>query len=156
AWYPAPHRDGTPAPYMPGADRLRSLAASVGLNNSFGPVWTRIESNALESHSFDPAPVIADRKLPVLIFSPGGGTTPIAYTTQMEELASYGYLILGVVHTFDAPAVVFPDGRVVTAANDYWSRLHREIPDNEGFEKRVSDMFAADIRMVVDKLAELN
>jgi len=156
AWYPAAHSDGTPAAYMPGADRLRPIAASAGLTNSFGPVWTQIESNVLRSHSFDKASAIPNLKLPVLVFSPGGGTTPIAYTTQMEELASYGYLVVGVVHTDDAPAVVFPDGRVVTAANDYWARLHREIPDNEAFERRVSDIFAGDIRLVIDKLVELN
>jgi dienelactone hydrolase len=156
AWYPASHSDGTPAAYMPGADRLRLIAASTGLTNSFGPVWAQIESNDLRSHSFDNASVIPNLRLPVLVFSPGGGTTPVAYTSQMEELASYGYLVVGVAHTYDAPAVVFPDGRVVTASNEYWAGLHREIPDNEAFERRISDMFAEDIHLVIDKLTELN
>src|SRR5215510_16053585 len=56
AWYPAAATSAAiAAAYMPGADRLRPIAASTGLTNSFGPVWARIESNDLKSHSFDRA-----------------------------------------------------------------------------------------------------
>jgi hypothetical protein len=154
AWYPASNANATAGSYMPGVARVRSIAASVGLNNAFGPSWARIESDDLRSHSFDLAPVIPDSKLPVLVFSPGGGMMPIAYTTQMEELASYGYLVVGVVHTYESPVVVFPDGRVITAANDYWARIRSE--DSEGFEKTISNLLAEDIRFVISKLVELN
>jgi Platelet-activating factor acetylhydrolase, isoform II len=157
AWYPASSAGGGAAsPYMPGADRLRPIAAAIGLDRLFGPSWAKIESNELRSHSVDRAPLIADRTLPLLVFVPGGGTTPIAYTTQMEEFASYGYLVVGVAHTYEAPFVLFPDGRVVTAAIDYWSRLRSEIPDSEKLERTTSDILALDVRFVIDKFAELN
>jgi Platelet-activating factor acetylhydrolase, isoform II len=155
-WYPASNVNGAAGPYMPGADRLHAIATGIGLSNQFGPIWMRIESNELRSHAFDNAPIILDRKLPVLVFAPGGGTTPITYTTQMEELASHGYCVVGVVHTYEVPAVVFPDNRVVTAANAYWARLGSQIPDTETLEKTISDILAQDIRFVIDKLIELN
>jgi hypothetical protein len=155
AWYPA-SGDGVAGAYLPGAERLGPIASAIGVTNLFGPSWTRIESNELRSHSLDRATLIPDRKLPVLIFASGGGTTPIAYTTQMEEFASHGYLVVGVVHTYEAPFVVFPDGRVVTAANDYWARLRNEIPDSEKFEQAISDMLAQDIRFAIDRLIALD
>lgn len=155
-WYPAANPSGAAGPYMPGVEKLRSVATSVGLNNMFGPSWTRIESNKLRSHSFDNAQVSAAQKLSVLIFSPGGGMIPTAYTTQLEELASYGYFVAGVFHTYEAPVVLFHDNRVVTPANDYWAKLRTQIPDSEELEKAISNLLAQDIRFVIDKLIELN
>src|SRR4030095_6447204 len=148
-WYPASSAGGAASPYIPGAERLRPIASAIGLDRLFGPNWTKIESNELRSHSVDGAPLIPDRTLPALVFVPGGGTTPIAYTTQMEELASYGYIVVGVAHTYEAPFVLFPDGRVVTPANDYWVQLRSEIPDSEKLERTISDMLALDVRFVI-------
>ena len=135
-WYPA-SGSGSVGAYLPGADRLRSSAGAIGVGNLFGPIRGRIESNELRSNSLDQASSLPDRKFPVLVFAPGGGATPIAYTTQMEELASYGYFVVGVVHTYEAPFTLFPDGRIIIAANDYWSRLRNEIPDSEKLDPMV-------------------
>jgi hypothetical protein len=44
---------------------------------------------------------------------------------------------------------------VVTAAHDYLDRLRRESGNTESFEKSLTDLRAADLRFVVDKLEEL-
>jgi hypothetical protein len=154
-WYPAAKPGRNPASYMPGVERLVSSAAGESLSNLFGPSWRSIASNELRTHSFDKAPVASGTKLPILIFSPGGGVPVVAYTTQMEDLASHGYVVIGVDHTYEAPGVVFPDGRVVTAAHDFLNRLRRQSANTESFEKSLTDMRAADLRFVVDKLQEL-
>jgi hypothetical protein len=81
--------------------------------------------------------------------------TVIAYTTQMEELASHGYVVVGVEHPSEAPGIVFPDGRVVTRSSEFWDRLRRDTPDSESFEKKVTETEAADIVFVIDRLASL-
>ena len=106
-WYPAAKPGRNPGPYMPGFERLASSAAADSLSNLFGPGWRSIASNGLRTHSFEMAPVASGRKLPILVFSPGGGVPVVAYTTQMEELASQGYVVIGVDHTYEAPGVVF-------------------------------------------------
>src|SRR5258706_1755367 len=65
-------------------------------------------------------------------------------------------LVVGIYHTFDAPAVIFPDGRIVTYASDYWSRLRNEMVNGESFEKRVADILSADLISAIDKLRDLN
>lgn len=153
-WYPAAKPGRTPAPYLPGRERLASSAAAGSLQNLFGPAWSRIVSGELRTHSFERAPTASGTKLPVLIFSPGGGMPIAAYTTQMEELASHGYVLAAIEHTYDSPAVMFPDGRIVTA-DGAWDRMRRESKDPEMFEKNVTEIHAADVRFVVGKLHEL-
>jgi dienelactone hydrolase len=73
----------------------------------------------------------------------------------MEDLASHGYAVIGVEHTYETPGVVFPDGRVVTAASDFMDRLRRESGNADSFEKRLTDLRAADLRFVIDQLQDL-
>lgn len=156
-WYPATVRSParSTAPYMPDVERLASSAAASSFSNLFGPSWPAIVSNKLLSHSFENAAVIPGAKLPVLVFSPGGGVPAVAYTTQIEDLASHGYVVIGIEHTYDSLAVAFPDGRVVVDANDFLDKLRRQSGSPEVLEKTLTDMRAADISFVIRKLREL-
>src|SRR5262249_7587008 len=51
---------------------------------------------------------------PVLIFSPGFGGTPSMYTVQLEEMASQGYIVVGINHPYGSIATAFLDGTTVT------------------------------------------
>jgi dienelactone hydrolase len=159
-WYPAatpksPARASAFASYLPSAEQLKSSTAARSLSNLFGPSWPLIASDGLPSHSLSNSPAAGGQKLPILIFSPGGGGTAIAYTTQLEDLASHGYLVAGIEHTFDAPAVVFPDGRIITASDTYWAHLPHDAADPDGVEKAIVEMRAADMMFVIGKLADL-
>lgn len=65
----------------------------------------------------------AQSSYPVLIFSHGYIGYVEQNLTQMEELASHGYVVCSIAHTYHAIATVFPDGRVVpvdsTVAKDF-------------------------------------
>ena len=68
----------------------------------------------VRTHTVADAPVAAaPERFPVLVFSHGYTGFPAQNTPQMEELASRGYVVLSLSHTYDAGATVFPDGRVV-------------------------------------------
>ena len=154
-WYPTGSSLKNYAPYLPETDRLSSSKGGTALANVFGPIWTAIRSGMLQSHSLEKASVVTDSGLlPVLVFSPGGGTIPIAYTTQMEELASHGYVIVGIHHTYDAPAVAMPDGRVISPAADFWMRLRNQFPD--AFEEKVTELLAPDIVTTLNELQRLH
>jgi predicted dienelactone hydrolase len=47
---------------------------------------------------------------PVLIFSHGLTGFRNQNTFEVEELASHGYIIVGIDHTYDAAATIFTDG----------------------------------------------
>lgn len=56
---------------------------------------------------------IKSNDFPVLIFSPGLGGSRLIYAAQLEDLASQGWIIVAVDHTYDALVVEFPDGEVI-------------------------------------------
>ncbi|WP_433211711.1 alpha/beta hydrolase family protein [Microtetraspora malaysiensis] len=97
------------------------------------------------THGHEGAP--ADRRgdrLPVVLYSPGNDSFRSFNTVVVEELASRGYVVATIDHTYDG-LVEFPDGRVVTPAHDGgetgWVIYKQRI---------------ADTRFVLDQLAVLN
>lgn len=55
---------------------------------------------------------MADGSHPVVVFSHGFTGTFTDYTFLFEDLASRGYVVASVDHTYEATAVEFPDGRL--------------------------------------------
>jgi dienelactone hydrolase len=64
-------------------------------------------------------------KYPVLLFAPGSGTTPLDYSAIIEDVASHGYVVLGVESPDYGRASIFADGRVVMG-HDPVQRATRE------------------------------
>jgi dienelactone hydrolase len=136
-WYPAPDgAQGRHASYIPG--KWGELEAQ-----RMGPIPERrlreMQGNAIESAA------VAAGAWPVLVLLPGMGRIPAHYTTIAEDLASYGYVIVGVTPTgFSRPAV-FPDGRVVEGKED-WNL------DDPALAQQLIATWAGDASFAVDKL----
>ncbi len=64
----------------------------------------------VQSNSCLNAPIVAGVH-PVVLFTPGYTATFTDYTFLFEDLASRGYVVASVDHTYEATAVEFPDGR---------------------------------------------
>jgi len=107
-WYPARPTTAPAGRYLPGA--WGPLLAP-----GYAPIpAARLED--LRAHAVDHAPVArAPSPYPVLVMEPGLGRIPLEYTTIAEDLASHGYVVVGITPTGSATAVVFADGRVVHA-----------------------------------------
>ncbi|MFV9455495.1 alpha/beta hydrolase family protein [Rhodococcus sp. NM-2] len=88
------------------------------------------------------------RSLPVILFSPGFYVPRTLYTIAAEDLASRGYVVIGMDHTGEALATVFPDGRVVTS----------QITDPYSAEtqKKALDTRVEDASFVVDTVESLS
>lgn len=144
-WYPAtvpPHSD--PAEYIPSAWASRLPWRPVTI-----PGRIRV-------HAVAGVPVAANAKpYPVLVFSTGFGNLPSDYTTLIEDIASHGYVVLGITNTYSAPVVRFPDGRV---ANRIAAASLPRGPEQAIQEagNRIVKVWAADIRFVIDRATELN
>lgn len=70
---------------------------------------------------------------PVLVFSHGSSTPTELYTSFMIQLASHGYFVFAVSHTYNSTAVEFPDGRIVLANRDYFDNRWTDAT-NTGWE----------------------
>lgn len=102
-WYPAvPY--GEPTPYTTDAVSA-AIVATANL-----PVPSDILTT-VETHSYDRAPALPGRRS-LVVLSPGAGLSRESLTSLAENLASRGYVVAGVDHTYEARAIEFPDGRV--------------------------------------------
>lgn len=53
------------------------------------------------------------KKYPVVLFSPGIGDSRLLYSAMARSLASNGYIVVTIDHTYEAYFVEFPDGPVI-------------------------------------------
>ncbi|KAK9766008.1 hypothetical protein K7432_005239 [Basidiobolus ranarum] len=68
---------------------------------------------ALQTHIHLGAP-IAQSDSPIVLFSPGLGTSRYLHTSLLTDIASRGYLVVSIDHPYDAHVVEFPDGKLIT------------------------------------------
>lgn len=150
-WYPAAQR-GTPAPLMTSPDAIAdALASSVGLPG-FVLQHLRYFTVAASTN----APVLADETpFPVLVFSHGLVGLRMQSSTILQELASWGYVVVAIDHTDAAAVTVFPDGETrlfdlarfgITAADD---GQHRAAVNDLLFP-----VWVADQRFIYDTLED--
>jgi dienelactone hydrolase len=99
------------------------------------------------------APVASGRH-PVVVFTHGYTGTFTDYTFLFEDLASQGFIVASVNHTYEATATEFPDGRFVT------SRLGSHLNDSwRGDDKTLalaSAIRLQDLRFVLNQLQRIN
>jgi len=110
AWYPTGTPTGTLDPY---ASPEESALILRGLG-----VPASVPSDALSTittHSYVDAPV-KGRGLPTVVLSPGFTMPRASLTGLAEDLASRGYLVIGIDHNYEARAITFPDGRITECA----------------------------------------
>ena len=97
---------------------------------------------------------IATGTHPVVVVTPGFTGTFTDYTFLTEDLASRGYVVVAVDHTYEATAVEFPDGRVEQGVfGSYLTRYTRSDPQALAFAVSVR---LADLGFVVNKLSAVN
>ena len=111
AWYPAAAgQTGSPAPYL--RESLAEVQSFAGLIRQPG-VFDSLAG--VQTHAvIDATPLAGPSPLPTLVFSHGYTAIPSSYTTLLEDLASHGYVVLSVVHPYEATAATLADGTVVT------------------------------------------
>ncbi|OXM56564.1 lipase [Amycolatopsis thailandensis] len=83
---------------------------------------------------------------PVTLFSPGFGAPRETYSALVDDLASRGYVVVSLSHTYESAAVEFPGGRLEPAVNG------GEGPE---FMKKALDVRVGDTRFVLDQLGRL-
>lgn len=97
-------------------------------------------------------------RYPVLVLSPSG-FPPLLLAAIAEELASHGYVVVRVNHTYETPVTVFADGRTVAVNPDALAGVlgPQAGPYQERFRQRaaVCDYKAVDLASVADWLERL-
>lgn len=152
-WYPADPGTGKGhAQWMESAVVVApAIAEWLGLPSFFLDHLTLAVSPALKDASLPSG----TERYPVILFSHGYGGFRAQNSNQAIELASQGFVVAAVEHTYGAVVTVFPDGRVAT-------HNPQTLPDdvNETVSlqatRRLGDQWAADLSFALDTLEQLD
>jgi hypothetical protein len=137
-FYPAVSAHGPKARYMTPAE-----SAIVLEEGGVTDVPPDLLSTTRMSSVRDARP--AGRRLPLVVLSPGYTNPRNILTALAEELASHGYVVALVGHTYENYATSFPDGRVLGCASC-------EVDHLDGFWEKLANGRAADVSFVLDEL----
>jgi hypothetical protein len=152
-WYPASAGTGEgTAPCMESADIVApAIARWLGLPSFFLNHLTLAVSPAVLEASL---PTGTDR-YPVVLFSHGYGGFRAQNSNQAIELASHGFIVAAVEHTYGAVVTVFPDGRVAYHNPD---TLPDSLGEAESLQatRQLGNQWAEDLSFTLDTLEELD
>ena len=76
------------------------------------------------------SPLKNSNPCPVVLFAPGFSCTRNHNTANCEELASHGYVVVGIDPTYAAYLVKFPDERKIRNKNDWKKNIERFLRIN--------------------------
>ncbi len=134
AWYPAGAVDGMSArPYFTDAE---AQTTATGLGLLAGAPYYFGYLKHVRTNSYEDAPLIrAQEKLPVIFYSHGYTSFAGQNTVLMEALASHGYIVYAIQHTYDSSPVLFPDGSVAPMDQTLVAEIQAEQAgeSNDGF-----------------------
>lgn len=147
-WYPAEAGTGTPAPYFPNWSQVASALSASG---EVAPLEV-LGLPFIRSQAHLEAALAHQRSTyPIILFSPGNGTNVEFYAAIADELASYGYIVIGLNHPYDVAAVALNDNRVaqfVEGPSEFRAR-------KTWVQERIT-VRTADVSFVLDQLERLN
>ena len=146
-WYPA-----TAQPEQPLATYVAAGKAAIsGLASVLEfPHFLLDHFAYIRTHAHTAALLATAGPYPVLVFSHGLGTLPELDTALLEELASHGYVVVGINHSYISAAWSTSDGRTM--------RFDPTLVSTQADDERnaLIALMADDVRYVLTQLEQLN
>ncbi|PKK96680.1 MAG: hypothetical protein CVV58_05135, partial [Tenericutes bacterium HGW-Tenericutes-3] len=152
-WYPAQTINGYKKALWleDGLPVARALSKDMGL-----PYFVLDHEISIMSNSYVSAPLYNALELyPVIVLSHGWTGFRNLHTDFAEELASLGYIVVGINHTYGSVANAFDDQDV--AYINYDALPDRaSTPDFIDYANRLVNTYASDVITTLDYLEEIN
>jgi len=152
-WYPAaPRKDDVRAPWVDNAD---VFARTIAVYFNF-PEFFLDHLTLSKSPAYQDAPLNDSAEpYPVIVFSHGWNGFSAQSTAQMVELASHGYFVISMQHTYGAMVTIFPDGEVAPNNPD---ALPEGMPDPAYTDaaRLLVEQWSSDISFALDFAAAQN
>ena len=150
-WYPSEPDPADPrAPWMANAQIFApAIAKSIHMPSFFLDHLELVKTPAYQDANVIPT----GEGYPVILFSHGWNGFNAQNTGQAIQLASHGYVVVGVQHTYGAVITVFTDGRI---AHNNPSALPGGAPDQE-YEmaaRKLVQQWAGDLKYALDFLED--
>jgi dienelactone hydrolase len=141
-FYPASSSHGPTKQYMTPLESERHLERE-GIPGLPLDILSTVRTNAV----VDARPVGRRHGLPLVVLSPGYTQPRATLSTWAEDLASHGYVVAVIDHTYENRATTFPDGHVTDCA-----ACEVDGPDHPEFDAKLAAGRALDTKFVLDEL----
>jgi dienelactone hydrolase len=149
-WYPAESGTGTKNAYFPGLSIVSKTLVESGEVAS----WEVFGLQFIRSQILlNAKPMKSAAPYPVLIFSPGNGTNIEFYNRLASEIASHGYMVVGLNHPYDVAAVELLDHKIAQFYEEQ-DALNRQA--NQVFIAVRIKVRTLDVLFVLQQLEDLN
>ncbi len=135
-WYPSKETNEQKDLYIDEGGR-HGFAKKYGLPDATFNYLDKVETKVYRETR------VADEEFPVLIFSHGYNSKANGYYALLSEVASHGYIIIALNHTYESTGSTFPHGSEVYFDYEYarkiesgtWEKL---APVREAFQKNIA------------------
>lgn len=151
-WYPAAQR-GTPAPLTHYPNEV--MTALGNLTGLPALLFQHLRYVTLAASEGVPA-LTNGSPFPVLVFSHGMVGLRLQNSSTLQELASWGYVVVALDHTDAAAVTVFPDGETHFYNLERFGIPPTVEPDQALMNEHVFPVWVADQRFVYDTLETWN
>ncbi|MBH5320927.1 hypothetical protein I6N90_24380 [Paenibacillus sp. GSMTC-2017] len=151
-WYPAQNTEAMKVmPVFPNEKDVFKTFVAAYTEKLNVPAFTLDYWKYIKSNAYQDAKIkTTEASYPVIILSHGMGTGKVIHASQAENLASHGYIVVAIDHTYNTMATAFPDGHV-TKFNDKKADMDRTANSNWQL-----DIWADDVDFVLGQLNQLN
>ncbi|CAI6046498.1 hypothetical protein PAECIP112173_01217 [Paenibacillus sp. JJ-100] len=122
---------------------IQSFSSSLKLPEFVLDYWKYSHSNSYENVEI----LSSTTPYPVVLLSHGMGTSRVLQASQAENLASHGFIVVTIDHTYSTFATLFPDGRVT----GYTTKM-TTIDDR----REIGNIWTKDVEFVIDQIENLN
>ncbi|MGN7412776.1 alpha/beta hydrolase family protein [Paenibacillus sp. SAF-068] len=122
---------------------IQTYSNSLNLPDFVFNYWKYSRTNSYENVEILPSA----SSYPVVLLSHGMGTSSILHASQAENLASHGFIVFTIDHTYSTFATIFPDGRVT----DY--KTKSVTLDDRA---KVGAIWTEDVKFVINQIEKLS
>ncbi|WP_339293379.1 alpha/beta fold hydrolase [Paenibacillus sp. FSL W8-0187] len=148
-WYPTENRNNNKRGTLFPNDKemfkkfIQSFSTSLKLPDFVLDYWKYNRTNSYENVEILPSTSL----YPLVLLSHGMGTSKVLHASQAENLASHGFIVVTIDHTYSTFATIFPDGRVT----DYKTKM-TTVEDR----REIGNIWTQDVEFVIDQIEKLN
>lgn len=145
AWYPASMKTNKVSWLGDGPFTSQGLAIDFGFP---GFIFNHLQY--IDSNSYLNAPIL-EGKYPLVVISHGWSGFRQLHTDLAEELASNGYIVIGIEHTYGSVGTVFDDGRKISV-NSEALPPRATTPNFLDYANALVNTYAGDIISLLDQI----
>ena len=120
-WYPTSNKAiGATAHYLPDImPHMKSMASEAFYVPQIVLDYLVVD---IKCHALENAPLLERKqKFPIIVLCHGLSSMVSLQTVHAENLASHGFIVVGINHTFACSLTVFPDGRMYPLKFDWYA-----------------------------------